>query len=225
MARKKQTRGNCVYCDRSMTRTGMSKHLQTCEKRIQTIEAATAQSGKQTILYHVLIQDMWGGDFWLHVEISEQVTLKKLDVYLRAIWLECCGHLSQFSFDQRGEELSMGQKIGKIFKPGLELIHIYDFGTSSETKIKVISSREGKATTSHPIALMSRNDIPEVECAECDQLATYLCLECFYEGVDGTLCDKHTKNHSCEEYGSPVKLVNSPRVGMCGYTGPADPPY
>lgn len=28
-----------------------------------------------------------------------------------------------------------------------------------------------------------------------------------------------------DDYGEPIELVNSPRLGMCGYTGPADPPY
>ena len=26
-------------------------------------------------------------------------------------------------------------------------------------------------------------------------------------------------------YGDPISLVNSPRLGMCGYDGPAEPPY
>jgi hypothetical protein len=41
----------------------------------------------------------------------------------------------------------------------------------------------------------------------------------------GTLCDDHAQEHPHEEYGEPVPLVNSPRVGMCGYVGPAEAPY
>jgi hypothetical protein len=51
-------------------------------------------------------------------------------------------------------------------------------------------------------------------------------MECGYEDRrPGTLCDAHAKVHPHEEYGDPLALVNSPRVGMCGYDGPADPPY
>ena len=61
-------------------------------------------------------------------------TLGDLDDYLRAIWLECCGHLSQFSIGGwRGEEIPMSTRVERVFEPGIEVTHIYDFGTSSET--------------------------------------------------------------------------------------------
>jgi hypothetical protein len=44
-----------------------------------------------------------------------------------------------------------------VLKIGAELTHIYDFGTSSETLIKVVGMREGKPTNAHPITLMARN--------------------------------------------------------------------
>jgi hypothetical protein len=74
--------------------------------------------------------------------------------------------------------------------------------------------------------LMARNLQPEASCIECQEPATYLCLECIIEDqVWGTLCDRHVKTHPHEDYEDPIPLVNSPRLGMCGYTGPADPPY
>jgi hypothetical protein len=113
-----------------------------------------------------------------------------------------------------------------VFKPGLELMHIYDFGTSSETLIRVVGVRKVKPLTRHPIFLMARNEMPEAQCVECGQPATYLCLECEQElDQPGTLCEEHARDHPHEDYGEPVPLVNSPRLGMCGYTGPADPPY
>jgi hypothetical protein len=52
-------------------------------------------------------------------------------------------------------------------------------------------------------------------------------MECLYEREDGncTLCEQHAEEHECSDYGEPVELLNSPRVGMCGYYGPAEPPY
>lgn len=120
----------------------------------------------------------------------------------------------------------MGTPIARVFQSGVELTHIYDFGTSSETLIKAVGTREGKPLAPHPIALMARNEPPEVECMECEEPASYLCIECMYEMDEpGFLCDQHVEDHPCEDYGEPVPLVNSPRVGMCGYTGPAEPPY
>ena len=73
---------------------------------------------------------------------------------------------------------------------------------------------------------MSRNELPKVSCIECEQMAQWLCIECQYEDESpGFLCDHHVKNHPHTNYGEPLPLVNSPRLGMCGYEGPAEPPY
>ena len=227
MTRRKQTRGRCTYCGRDMTKAGLSRHLQTCAKRQEAIAAADKKRGKAEPLYHLQVQDAYSGDFWLHVEIRGSATLEDLDNYLRAIWLECCQHMSQFSVGSRaGNDIAMRTSISRVFRPGVELTHLYDFGTSSETLIKFVAVRQGKPTTSHPIALMARNDPPEAHCIECERPASWLCVECLYENNEwGTLCDAHVETHPHDDYGGPVPLVNSPRVGLCGYTGPADPPY
>ncbi|MDS4020424.1 MAG: hypothetical protein RKR03_07930 [Candidatus Competibacter sp.] len=89
-----------------------------------------------------------------------------------------------------------------------------------------MGTRQGKPTTTHPIALMARNLMPEAKCIQCDEPAAWLCTECLIEHeVWGTLCDKHAKTHPHDDYGEPIPLVNSPRLGLCGYDGPAKPPY
>jgi hypothetical protein len=68
--------------------------------------------------------------------------------------------------------------------------------------------------------------MPEATCITCGQPATHLCMECLIEEqVWGALCTAHAHTHAHEDYGEPIELVNSPRLGMCGYTGPAEPPY
>ncbi len=227
MPRKKQTRGNCIFCDRQLTKGGLSKHLAGCPQRKNAISAANKNRGKAQPIYHLRVQDAWGGDFWLHLEMKGSATLADLDNYLRAIWLECCGHLSQFSVGGwRGNEIPMGTRVAHVFQPGVTLTHIYDFGTSSETLVKFVTVRNGNPLTGHPIFLMARNDTPKVPCVECDQPATSLCMECMYElDEPGFLCDKHARVHPHDNYGEPVPLFNSPRLGMCGYDGPAEPPY
>jgi hypothetical protein len=227
MARKKQTRGKCTFCKREMTKGGLSRHLKTCSQRIEAIDKIDLASGQEQALYHLQVQDAWWGDFWLHLEIRGSATLEDLDHYLRWIWLECCGHLSRFSIGGwSGDEIPMQRQIEQVFRPSLELTHIYDFGTSSETKIKLINMRKGKPLTPHPIFLMARNDRPEIQCVECDESASWFCLECVYDlDKPGTLCNTHAENHPHDSYGEPMPLVNSPRTGLCGYDGPAEPPY
>ena len=59
----------------------------------------------------------------------------------------------------------------------------------------------------------------------CGQPATQLCTECLYDREDrrSELCDEHAEEH--EHVEMIMALVNSPRTGMCGYNGPAEPPY
>lgn len=205
----------------------MTKHLSACAQRRETIAKADRKKGSRETVHHLRVQDAHGSEFWLDFEMRGSASLKNLDDYLRAIWLECCGHLSRFSIGGwRGGDISMKRTADEVFELGIELTHIYDFGTSSETLIKVVGRREGKPTTRHPIALMARNVMPPAQCIKCKQPAAWLCLECLYEHEKwGTLCEKHAQSHPHDDYGEPVPLVNSPRLGMCGYTGPAEPPY
>lgn len=228
MARRKQTRGKCTFCERKMTRGGLVRHLAACPERKKALQAANEKPGQTETLYHLQVQDAWGGDYWLHIEMKGSASLNALDRYLRAIWLECCGHLSRFSVGGgwQGEEVAKRRQADQVFEPGLELTHIYDFGTSSITTIKVVDERVGKPLTARPIFLMARNDPPEITCMECDRLAAWLCMECVYEhNALGALCDEHVEDHPHQNYGEPFPLVNSPRTGMCGYVGPAEPPY
>jgi hypothetical protein len=172
------------------------------------------------------VQDAWSGDYWLDLEVIGARKLQDLDQYLRAIWLECCGHMSRFSAGGwRGEEIPMSRTIQAAFDRGVELTHIYDFGTESVTLVQQLARRSGRPTTRHPIALMARNVAPEATCDECGKPAQWLCLQCVDDERPGALCDRHAEAHPHQDYGEPLPQVNSPRVGMCGYGGPAEPPY
>jgi hypothetical protein len=225
MTRKPQSHSKCQYCGKENTKSGMTKHLANCEKRFMTIESSKQLT--ETI-WHLRVQSLYSKDFWLDLEMRGSAPLEKLDHYLREIWLECCGHLSKFTVGGWGGEVSKGRRADDVFTMQTTLRHLYDFGTTSETDIQVVEVREGKATTKHPIALMARNTMPKMLCIECGKPAGYLCLECLYEATEsGTwlLCNEHAEDHPHEEFGEPLPLVNSPRMGVCGYTGPAEPPY
>jgi hypothetical protein len=227
MPARQQTKGTCTFCAQVIAKQSVAKHLSACTGYQALVAQAGQKPGASETLYHLRAQDAYNHAFWLDLEMTGSATLQHLDRYLRAIWLECCGHLSQFSIGGwRGEEIAPRRKINTVFQPGIELTHIYDFGTSSETVIKVIATREGTPITKRPIALLARNQMPESRCVECQQPAEWFCHECLIEAnIWGTLCDTHAKTHPHDNYGEPVRLVNSPRLGMCGYDGPAEPPY
>jgi hypothetical protein len=227
MPRRPENPGACAYCGETITKRGVMKHLDQCSKRQESLRTAEASERPVETLWHLRVQDAYNKDFWLDLEMLGTATLTKLDAYLRAIWLECCGHLSEFTIGGwRGHKVAKSRKADAVFDEGLTLRHLYDFGTTSETDIRVVGARRGKATTKHPIALLARNLLPEAACQECGQPAGWLCIECLYEDDQpGFLCDEHVQDHPHEDYGEPLPLVNSPRLGMCGYDGPAEPPY
>ena len=227
MARGNPSTGTCSYCGKETAKGSMAKHLTACPERRALIDRSERKKGAREVLYHLRVRDAGRSEFWLDLEMRGSSSLKELDYYLRGIWLECCGHMSQFSVGGwRGDEIPMSRRIGQVFRTGMELTHIYDFGTSSNTLIKAVATREGNPLTAHPVALMARNAMPKSECIECEQPAAWLCMECLIEDNEwGALCDEHAKTHPHDNYDEPVRLVNSPRLGKCGYDGPAEPPY
>jgi hypothetical protein len=151
---------------------------------------AASKSRKLQTLIHLRIQDEHSPAFWFDVEVDGTAPLGDIDSYLRSIWLECCGHLSRFTTGGWGSgELAKPRRVDSVFKDDAELIHIYDFGTESVTRIKAMGSRQAEPLTRRPIVLMARNLIPETQCIECDQPASHLCQECQQEWNSlGLLC-------------------------------------
>ncbi len=235
MARSRAIRGNCQFCGKAYTRWGMTRHLGTCAQRASAIESVAKGSGKRQKIFHLLIKDVWTSDYWLHLEIAGQATLDQLDHYLRAIWLECCGHLSHFLINEiyydRQTEIDwaivetrrMSARIADAFELGTEAEYKYDFGTPSKLLISAIAVRSGN-WSGNPIRMLARNNTPTMKCTACHLQAEWICTECLWGDRPFLFCDRHSKGHLHEDE-MFLPVVNSPRIGMCGYEGPADPPY
>ena len=70
MARRKQTRGICGYCGRELARTGMPRHLPSCQKRREAVATLDREKGEKTKLFHLRVFDSLGGDFWLDMDCA-----------------------------------------------------------------------------------------------------------------------------------------------------------
>jgi hypothetical protein len=227
--RKPQSRGKCSYCGKSYTKGGLTKHLVTCKARKESnTKAVTKSKAKPQKIFHIVASDYYDKDYWLHIEIPAKSTLAILDSFLRDIWLECCGHLSMFKIHEQSYSVhpmteygdkSMKFKLEQVLRSGMTFQHEYDFGTTTYLSLQVIGERES-IVKPNEIHIMARNDPPKIMCQECgENLATEVCSMCIWEyNSKAWLCEKCLPKHGCEEdYFLPV--VNSPRVGMCGYTG------
>ena len=239
MARRAIPPGACAFCGREVAAAGIARHLTSCPARQAAVAKAEASKRKAQPLYHIVVRDAVAGIYWLHLEAPAATTLQEIDAYLRAIWVECCGHMSHFVFGTThyqeliddffalGDQKNITTKIGECFRPGLKGKYEYDFGTPTELKIEVVEVREGKPLTGKPVALLARNNLPAYTCTECGAPATHICMQCYFEAGEPAcyLCAAHAKSHGCTLYGGPKQRFNSPRTGRCGYHGPAQPPY
>jgi hypothetical protein len=163
-----------------------------------------------------LIKVSSGKYFWLYIEINGSATLDHLDSLLRETWLECCGHMSQFDingkyYSSNGE---MHKTIHKVLEVGSPFDYEYDFGTTTHLAGKVISVRSGQLK--NDARLIARNDLPEdLSCTTCQNKPEVICSVCY-----DFCCKKCKKKHDdCEGEEFMLPVVNSPRMGMCGYTG------
>ena len=212
--------GKCAVCGQTFSKRQMTKHLQSCLRS----ETSDKAPGRKEKMFHLVVEGRGMTAYWLHLLVSAEATLLDLDDFLRDIWLECCGHLSAFHIGERtfsvepdedyGDE-SMETELEAVLSPGLRFGHEYDFGSTTELTLKVLSELEGEIGP-EPVRLLAGNEPPTILCA-CGKPATQVCTQCIYGG-EGWLCSECADKHKCgEEMLLPV--VNSPRVGVCAYGG------
>jgi len=227
MMARQTSQGKCNLCGEKFSKMAITRHLAKCQEAQLKTSPAKGASGN---ILHLAVEGRGSPYYWLHIEISADAKLADLDRFLRETWLECCGHLSAFTIAGQVYDVSpeadpwtgakpkgMSAKLGDVLLPGVKFDHEYDFGTTTELTLKVVSEREG-AIKSKSVQILARNEPPDIPCGVCGKPATQVCTQCIYEGPAGWLCDEHAEAHACgEDYFLPV--VNSPRVGMCGYTG------
>ena len=212
----KHEHGKCLKCGEICSTAKATTHLLKC--------IVSSQSPTEGFLVRV----SGAGQpnlYWMYIAVPKLVSLSQLDRFLRDIWLECCGHLSEFTINSKRymshtesgrPSQSMKNTVGQLLSPNLEFEHVYDMGSSTELELKVI-----EAISSCPkkeITLLMRNDPPPFSCTSCKKTPEIICSMC-----GETTCADCSEDHSCAiDEGDTymlMTLVNSPRAGVCGYEG------
>jgi hypothetical protein len=217
--------GVCELCAERTAKAAMMKHLARCAPKHDRA------SGTPCELFHLRVEGKGTAMFWLDVEVKGESPIRRLDDLLRRVWLECCGHMSAFEtgglrysvvvdneFGPDRNERSMSTKVSQVLtSPGQRLSYEYDFGSTTELTLRFISARTGIIGRS-AARLLARNEPPVWKCAACDALATLVCPFCMGED-NPFVCARHAREHTCADDESFLPVVNSPRMGVCGYTG------
>ncbi len=205
-----KSKGACSFCDRILSKRGIGRHL---SKHLAEEEKP---GGKR--FFHLRVEN---GPYFLNLLVHETNTLYELDQFLRAIWLECCGHLSQFSIGRPWEALSMDLAAGTIFKKGAALFYEYDFGSTTELTVKVVGKH--RLDMEPGFWLISRNEPLEIWCQSCGkQPATTYPTDHYETDGPAFFCDDCFEQHLSEDMideEATLPVVNSPRMGVCGYMG------
>lgn len=95
-ATKVSSKGTCKYCQTEIDKSKMTQHLKFCKSRAAKIKARNVSDEPKMKLLHILIEGTYDPEYWMHVEIPVNHTFYDLDDFLRATWVECCDHLSEF---------------------------------------------------------------------------------------------------------------------------------
>ena len=347
---KETYKGVCNFCQEEIDKAKMTQHLKSCKERKAKIaaEAGTTKTRKPPArrLFHLIVEGNYLPMYWMHLEMPATETLDDLDGFLRAIWVECCDHLSEFRigkmsylsqteedmFDMFGDvdsevtgaeegasdedveeedeleeelgelaDIPMNEMIGElaqilttefqtdlaslspeefnekffqllerklqeetgeaaalppemreqlemvlpmmramllnpllaealeprerdmdvalseVLKVGDKFKYEYDFGSTTELRLRVAGEREGYLRKKdETITILARNISPIIPCRVCGQPATK--IEPGYDSAwAGGLCNKCARKVKDIDWFLPV--VNSPRAGVCGYTG------
>jgi hypothetical protein len=217
--KRSEVKGICAYCKSEIPKSKSSiiKHLGQCTVRNSR---KIIRGGPNLLL---LLEGAYAPDYWLVVKVKPDATMQKIDEFIKAIWVECCGHLSRFSYGKNlygDDEIAMSRKANAVFKDGVNIIYEYDFGTP--TVISLSSFGEIDDADGKDILVLFRNKEIEAKCSYCGKKAVEICPYCIYDDK-GLLCKSCLKTHPCvkkEGEEAMLPLVNSPRAGECGYTGP-----
>jgi len=204
----------------------MTRHLAKCTGPGVPPASATAGKARPGPSFHLLVEGRYATAYWMHLAVPAQATLAGIDRFLRATWLECCGHLSAFTIGGTSysaspmgdyDEKGMNVRLDRVLEAGLKFSYEYDFGSATDLSLKVVELRE-QGTPAGKVQLLARNQAPEVMCKKCQQhLATQICVECDNRG-QGWLCEACAEEHECGP-DMMLPVVNSPRAGVCGYCG------
>jgi hypothetical protein len=217
--------GVCELCKERASKAAMIKHLALCAPKHDL------RKGMPCELFRLRVEGKDAAMFWIDVQVKGASPIRRLDDLLRRVWLECCGHMSAFEigglrysvvvdneFGPGRNERSMSAKVSQVLtSPGQRLSYEYDFGSTTQLTLRFSGARSG--TIGRAAArLLARNEPRVWVCGACDAPATLICPFCIGED-NPFVCPRHAREHTCGEDESFLPVVNSPRMGVCGYTG------
>ena len=115
------------------------------------------------------------------------------------------------------EQLSKNTMVGML-RDGSKLHYEYDFGSTTELTITVVGTLL-RPKQRKSVRLLGRNEPIRFLCGKCGKEADWICCECEWEDQYPYFREDCMESHP---HDSALPIVNSPRMGVCGYCGEDD---
>ena len=178
MKGKIKSEGKCLFCEEKINNEMINRHLDA-----HLNEKANESVAGKSFLLKVESNPKWNSiPFFLSLWVDGEAKLEAIDLVLRKIWLECCGHLSAF-IDPKKRKKELGEEYCKALELRID-------GQEKEAeKIK-------PAMSICSVCFFNKN---AVFCVKCAQMHAKDCYDFFEYAI--------------------MPVVNSPRMGICGYEG------
>ena len=249
MQNKLKSEGKCLFCGKIFAKTGIHRHLAThFKEKVETeqsgksflVKVETDKSWEPATPYFISLWidgeatmkelDTFLRGIWLeccgHMSAFKDFKGCKIggalsdtmDVFQYLME----GNVKKYRemLEEKTGDIPMSRKVKDVLYKDMVLDYEYDFGSSTELSITVMDEYPVKADKK--IVLLSRNEPLKIMCSICGIPATQICTACMFDG-SAEFCDKCAKKHAkkCEDFAdyASMPIVNSPRMGVCGYTG------
>jgi hypothetical protein len=243
-----KSEGKCLFCGKTYTRTGINRHLQIhLAQKIQ--ENASGLSYLVKVEQHpkceggpyflslwvdsrakmedidAFLRRIWFECCEHRSSFTDPRIRQRSNMWtsFEAEYLLMQGRRKAYEkfMEETTGRIPMSRKVHEVFSKGLKLGYEYDAGSPTELLLSIIEEYPVRAD--EKIVLLSRNEPLELFCDVCQtEPATHICTV-HYRHIDRMLCDKCAKKHAeqCEDFSGYVGLpiVNSPRMGICAYSG------
>lgn len=205
--------GKCLYCEEMIDSFEIKKHI---EKHLKGIEKEAKNIPTENYCHVEVVSE----NYFLELLVKGESKMKLIDSFLKKIWLDCCGHLSGFS--HRHYKVSKSDLVEDVFQPRVKIGYQYDYGSTTYVELKA-GKRYTLPIQKKDIVLLSRNEPLPLSCDICHyKIAASLCSCCLRQD-ESLFCSSCKEKHGehCSDYldWSEMPIVNSPRMGVCGYEG------
>ena len=220
-------RSRCNICGEPKSATQMGNHIAQELEQLEGRHLSTRRAAALDRFLHVEVQHQHARYFWMHLLVRHETSLGQLDAFLRAAWLECCGHLSRFDFhgltaycpearnprtgfpDDDDEDPLIGWNTPAIraMPPGMTGVHEYDFG--STTRLQITSRRSVRLECEGSQVMVIARNSP-VQCDACGrETATVL------TPTPGVIADPSGQLHQ--------GIIHTALCGQCPEPAPTNP--